>query len=557
MSRFNTRTVQGKRPEPQVGPMKTTNRLGYTYEGASAYVRSARTDLFLRASSSFANQGTYYEDAGKRDAKLVELTRTLAVDDFDWLFDCAIWLRGPGNIRLAPVIIAAEATHARVKAKLHGGAGVRIPEPRDAAEQPFATARKLCNQVCQRLDDVTEMIAYWKAIHPGEQIPKPMKRGLADALNRLMTERAFLRYDSQASAVRIGDALELTHAKGGKAYQNDLYRWAITARHGRDETPPAKLKAVHARHVLSRLSGPSRAAMAHGGEMGDTVREAMAGQWEWLNSWLGSTDLSKREIWEMAIPEMGYMALLRNLRNFDHAGISEEMIDYVVNKIKDPEEVAKSRQLPFRFLSAYLNAPSDNWKRALNQGANHCLGNIPELDGGTLTLVDVSGSMHRAMSDKSKMTMDMAGALFGVALALKNRETCDLTIFGTYSKAVTLQPGASLLAATEAVVRDGRSDSSIGWGTNMGPAIQASFVKSKHQRVVIISDMQAFPNGYTGVVGPVPADVPIYCFNLASYSNTPIATGSRTRVDLGGLSDHTFRLIQTMENAEKAGWPWE
>ena len=67
------------------------------------------------------------------------------------------------------------------------------------------------------------------------------------------------------------------------------------------------------------------------------------------------------------IPSMGYMALLRNLRNFDEAGISDERARYVREVLADPERVAKSRQFPYRFWSAYKNVPSLDWASTLEK----------------------------------------------------------------------------------------------------------------------------------------------------------------------------------------------
>jgi hypothetical protein len=40
------------------------------------------------------------------------------------------------------------------------------------------------------------------------------------------------------------------------------------------------------------------------------------------------------------------MALLRNLRNFDDADVGDE----VAAKLSDPDEIARSRQFPYRFV---------------------------------------------------------------------------------------------------------------------------------------------------------------------------------------------------------------
>ena len=58
---------------------------------------------------------------------------------------------------------------------------------------------------------------------------------------------------------------------------------------------------------------------------------------------------------------MGYMALLRNLRNFDEAGVPDEVAERGRRAARGPGQVAASRQFPFRFLAAYRAAPSLRW----------------------------------------------------------------------------------------------------------------------------------------------------------------------------------------------------
>ncbi|WP_212648261.1 TROVE domain-containing protein [Deinococcus hopiensis] len=71
--------------------------------------------------------------------------------------------------------------------------------------------------------------------------------------------------------------------------------------------------------------------------------------WEQVISREGSTPLT----WAKVAPTMGYMALLRNLRTLVTLKVGEDVLQRVARRLADPEEVAASRQLPFRFYSAY------------------------------------------------------------------------------------------------------------------------------------------------------------------------------------------------------------
>lgn len=133
-------------------------------------------------------------------------------------------------------------------------------------------------------------------------------------------------------------------------------------------------------------------------------------------------------VWEAVIPSMGPMALLRNLRNFDAAGVCDEVAARVAARLSDPAEVARSRQFPFRYLAARRHAPSPRWALPLEQALDHALANVPRLTGRTLILVDRSDSMFwDTLSERSRLTRADAAALFGAATALR-AEQADLGV---------------------------------------------------------------------------------------------------------------------------------
>lgn len=562
MVRLNTLSAGSRRS----GPLRTEQLpSGKTHEGGTGYARDERTELFLRATTNFAGEDLFYEKGSTSDNRICGLVRQLAVSEagWPWVKGFLPWLRSDGNIRTASIMLAIEAVHARLAKGLHGDGN-----------------RQLIASVLQRPDEPGEAVAYYLGKYHSKTLPKPIKRGIADAVSKL-NERGFLRYDSESRGIRIGDVLELTHPKGrfrgtdgGRSWQDELFRYAITARHNRDGEagePPRKLSAVHSRRTLSQLPPEARHEFARNalriGAAAKQLEIAAAGQWEWILSWLGDAPedaaLLKKEQWELILPHMGYMALIRNLRNLDQAGISDSLASKLTARIADPEEVKRSRQLPFRFLSAYLEAPSLRWGQALETALTLSTQNVPELGGRTLILIDTSGSMQSTLSSKSKMTRVKAAALFALALGLKNPLSVDVYGFADGNfKVDGIGPGVSLLKAVEMF------DSCVGrvgHGTQIEHNVRATFSK-KHSRVCVFSDMQTFASspgfyGYYGVgdiSSAVPASVPVYGFNLAGYTHGAMpVTGSNNRHEMGGLTDHTFSLIKAIEMGQNGVWPWE
>lgn len=289
-------------------------------------------------------------------------------------------------------------------------------------------------------------------------------------------------------------------------------------------------------------------------ESPEVLREAGM-TWESLAGWLqGPMDA---RAWEAIAPSMGYMALLRNLRNFDEAGVSDEVAQWVAARLADPEEVARSRQLPMRFLSAYRSAPSLRWAHALDRALEHSLANVTPLSGRTLVLIDTSGSMNSSFSrDGSLMRWD-AAAIFGIALGMRC-EAADVVSFSgswygddTSSRVFPLKRGESLLKALDRW-RDGGYF--IGGGTQTELAVRTHY--ANHDRVVILTDEQAHYGGSDDVTRAVPKNRNVFTWNLAGYRHGHAPSGDGTRHTFGGLSDRAFDVIPMIERGVNADWPF-
>ena len=541
MSRFNNAKAAVAARLSGASPVATTGRTAATHEGGAGFLRTEKSELFLLAVTDMVGQDAFYEQGGRRDDRYARLVRRLAVTDPEWTAALLGWLRGEGNLRTASLVGAAEFARARLDA---GAAG---------------HSRQVVDAVLQRADEPGELLGYWTANY-GRNVPKPVKRGIADAAARLYDERSLLKYDTDSKGYRFGDVLELVHAAPAPdraAWQGDLFKHAIDRRQGRDGEVPAALRTVRARAELFALPVEQRRAVLTSVDGAERLRRAGV-TWEALAGWLqGPLDAAA---WEAVIPSMGYMALLRNLRNFEEAGVGDAAVQAVRERLADPEQVARSRQLPFRFWSAYRNTHGTRFADALEQGLTHSLRNIPRLPGASLVLVDTSASMTNGVFDKrSRMTPVQAGALFGVALAAADPGSVDLFGFASGEFRHEVKPGASVLRETERLVaRVGE----VGHGTDIHGAVRRQGCarvrgRAKYQRIFVISDMQTI-GGHHGVGdGLVPPETAVYGFNLAGYRQAMAATGAAGRHELGGLTDATFRQVPLLERGEDAAWPWE
>ncbi|MEU2061063.1 TROVE domain-containing protein [Streptomyces sp. NPDC013455] len=513
---------------PQRHPHRPARPGSRTHEGGPAFTREPREELFLLAVGNFVSQRTFYETGEERDDRYVRLVGRLAVEDPEWTAGLLRWLRGEGNMRTASLVGAAAYVRARLRTGASGG----------------PSNRAVIDSVLQRADEPGELLAHWISAY-GRNVPQPVKRGIADGVRRLYTSRSLLKYDTASKPFRFGDVLNLVHASPDpdKPWQGALFRYALDRRHHPERAvPPDSDPMLTAHRTLLATAADERRALVTG--PGGAERLAAAGMtWEALAGWLhGPMDAA---VWEAVIPTMAPMALLRNLRNFDEAGVSDDVAARVAARLADASEVARSRQFPFRYLAAHQHAPSQRWAAALEQALGHSLTNVPALPGRTLILVDRSDSMFwDTVSERSELTRADAAAVFGTALAMR-AERADLVEFGWRSAEVPFRPDEPVLDVLKRFHALG--------GTHTTKAVRTHY--GEHDRVLIVTDEQAAPAGPGGPAEPVPADIPVYTWNLAGYQPAHGPTGPH-RHTFGGLTDAAFRMVGLIEAGREAAWPW-
>jgi hypothetical protein len=246
---------------------------------------------------------------------------------------------------------------------------------------------------------------------------------------------------------------------------------------------------------------------------------------------------------------MGYMALLRNLRNFDEAGIDNDLQMHVKGILADPDEVKRSRQFPFRFYSAFKATSGNHWARALGVGLQHSLANVPSLDGGSLILADMSGSMWPwGGSERGKTFPYEQAALFSSALALR-AENPTLVQYGTGSSRIKVDRSKGVLDHMAKFTSMG--------GTATMQAVRDHFRAGEHKRVIIVTDEQAAYDRLGGTIDSLlPEDVFVYTWNVAGYRAAHGESGP-TRHSFGGLTDQSWGLIPQIELGATQDWPWE
>lgn len=357
-----------------------------------------------------------------------------------------------------------------------------------------------------RGDDGTEILAAHKALY-GNKVrwPHAIQRGVRDALEY---ERpyAIAKYQSKSRSMTLRDTLRITH--------------------------------------------PDAISAATDKAMGECVKGTLA----FPKSW--ETELSSRgntaEVWDELLSEgkVPFMAALRNLRNMLKAGAN---IDPVLDMLMDRDAVAKSRQLPFRFWSAYrelvaAGLGSSKGARAIDMALTFACRNADPLPGKTAVLIDTSGSMSSHVSRKSTVACAEIAAVLG-AMVVRISDDAAVINFDSTANVVPMA-GLSVLSDIRTVPRAG------GW-TNMAAGfdrlMQTGF---DADRIIVLSDnevnggwggnkktIQSKMDEYRRKVGH---DVWCHAIDLQGYG-TQQFIGRKTNI-IAGWSDSVLRFIAMAEN---------
>lgn len=481
------------------------------YEGVKAFVLTPQLELYTAvATAGLSDQ--FYE---KQSDKMIRLRELIAKNDAAFVAKLAIYAREQMYLRSIPLVLAVEL------AKSQSG---------------NAVVGKLTNRVIQRADEITELLAYYAIANERNDVKKlnklskQLQKGLAAAFNKF-DEYQFAKYHRDA-AVKMKDALFLVHPKAKDEAQQALF----------DKIAKDELQVPYTWETELSALGQQKYDSA------ELKKAAVKAKWEEL------IDSGK----------VGYMAMLRNLRNILEAEVSKEALKKVCAYIANEKAVANSKQLPFRFLSAYRELKGLNNGRvglmldALEQAVLYSAKNIAGFDDDTKVVIaaDVSGSMQKPISAKSKVLLYDIGLM--LAMLLKSRcENAITGMFGDTWKMITV-PNKNILANVQEFYR---REGEVGYSTNGYLVIEDLLRKNKVvDKVMLFTDCQLWNSNNNGEsianmwkqYKKIAPEAKLYLFDLAGYGNTPLNVQRDDVYLIAGWSDKIFNVLSAIEEGSNA-----
>ena len=558
------------------------------HEGEKAWKLDDELALYTRVCTTFLVDQFYtpnFNDELNRIRGLIKKVSPMFVAQL------AVYARKEMYLRSIPLVLAVEL------AKVHQGDNL---------------VRRMAYRIIQRADELTEIVAYYIAankeqkegrdfaIIKGEKVPLPngqkknifkmskqLAKGIADAFLRF-DEYQMKKYEAGDKDIKLRDVLFLTRPQPQNKEQKELF----------EKIANRTLSKAATWETQSSDMGQKVAQKAKELDLTDDEKEKLKAE-------------SAKAMWEKKIDtkgkgELNYMALIRNLMNFLKYDISMDHLKIVAARLADEKEVARSKQLPFRFVTAYrMIRSSEGLMRAhgkygyahhsqfrgknaifevqafeikntikkvanpkaailieaLEEAVKHACKNIPSFDWDTSVLIaaDTSGSMQRPISPKSILeSYDI-----GLALSMMLQHKCKVVSAGMFgdSFAVLPLPRDQILRNVDEMHQ---FEGMVGYSTNGYLVIDYALAAAKKginfDKIFLFSDNQLWNSSgdlkhinteWLKLKKLVPG-AKLYIFDLAGYGTSPINLKQNDVYMVAGWSEKIFDVLKMIDEGADA-----
>ena len=481
------------------------------HEGAKTYSLTPEMELYTAVVTSSLNN-TFYE---KADNRLERIQNLIEKNDPLFVAKLAIYARQQMYMRSLPLVLTVELAKSK---------------------KTTIFLAKMVTGVVQRADEITELLAYYQLANNRTEtkklnkLSKQIQKGLAASFNQF-DEYQFAKYD-KATAVTLRDALFLVHPKAKDEHQQQLFDKIATKKLDTPYTWETELSALGQQKFDSEI---------------DKLVQIK-------NKWEELIDSKK----------LGYMALLRNLRNILDADVSYVHIQKICDYLSDITAVANSKQFPFRFLAAYreLKDHTNGYTNLVLQGLEKAIKasiiNMKGFDENTTVTIaaDVSGSMQFPISPRSKVF----GYDIALVLAMLLQSKCKNVITGMFGdtwKTINVSSTNILANVGEFYQREGE----VGYSTNGYLVIKDLLNRKKvMDKVMLFTDMQLYDSTQRNTsiqvlwkeykkIAPM---AKLYLFDVKGYGTTPLDIKTDDVYVIAGWSDRIFDILESLENGVDA-----
>jgi 60 kDa SS-A/Ro ribonucleoprotein len=325
-------------------------------DGYPAYERSLE-EQFLQTLLTNSLGNTFYSDSNELLKEANEIHDQMLAKDPEFYAKALSFARNEGYMRLQPIFGLSKL----------------------AARDTYISNKELFKKVFDQVILIPSDLQDFMTIIDGQgrgQGGRTIKNTVSKWLNNHLSEFWAIKYNGQGRGYSLDDIIKTVHPKPDAAWKEDFFKWIIDGSNG-DKFIHGK---IHAYEQLKKAT---------------TVEEQMKWIQEGQLPHEVVTGVCKMvpDLWNALAPTMPVFALLRNLNTLDRHGVLEKNKKAIKDKLGNKEVLAKSKILPFRFLSAYKQLSKSWAKDVLRNAVELTFENIPDIPGKTAIFLDTSGSM--------------------------------------------------------------------------------------------------------------------------------------------------------------------
>jgi 60 kDa SS-A/Ro ribonucleoprotein len=399
-----------------------------------------------------------------------------------------------------------------------------------------------------------------------------IKRLVGNWLTERLSEYWVIKYGAQKSdGFSLRDLLQMTHPKTDKP--NPLFDYLL--RQGFEDGKVTRTwgktgaEKVEHRDVSELKQLMAFEALKAAETIEEKVKAIKEGRLphEVATSFIGDD----KKGWNALAPNLPIFALLKNLATLERHKVLESNKATVLEKLTTEKFVGRSRILPFRFVEAEKHVETGWLKDALRDAVELSFVNVPEIEGETAVMLDVSPSMQegsgtyhgpmgwgRGYEDESKIkwTYRKGGfieqaAVLAVAVAKKSGG--NLIAFDGKAKRVHISSRDSLLTQAK---QFHRMRITMRGGTSHSAAMDVLLgERKKVDNIVMITDGEQnvgrpFADALADYLAKVSRKVKVFVIDVSPHRHAMLPTGDPSTYFLYGWSDQMLSFISLVAK----GW---
>lgn len=507
MARYNTKT--------------STRQTVSTHQGGQGFKYDPKIELVSILATGIGNK--YYESENDRSKRLSEVIDLVAKQDKTFVAKALVYARSVMGQRTVTHYGAAELAKHLSGSDL----GKRFYSKRSRKENSGG--------VVFRLDDMFEITACYQAKNPGKGLSNAIKKGFKAALEAA-DEYELAKYQAKGKTISLVDIVNLVHP-----------------------TPSEKMKPVFEklmRGELKQFNTVEDKNTTAGQEIAKKVKEGTITSEEAVQELTEAKEANFAEL--IRSRKIGYLALLRNLRNILKNTSDKGLINDACNLLTDEKFIHKSLVFPHQIdlaleilLQEFTATVVRPFADALNKAYELAIPNLTELftNGKTAIVYDGSGSMSTRVRVQGKTGSESAldkAAL--IAATLAKGIGGDVYEFSNSCKLVAYNPADSINTIKRRFI-----SAAQGGGTYFGSIF--SKLRTNYDRIFVISDMQGADDvsrqsSFQTYKSKHGIDPYIYAVDLCGYGTTMFK--SKKTFQILGYSSDIYELIKKVEIDPKA-----